>query len=397
MFWVGIELIEYIKTGTIGFLLCFFIVCSIFFLIKYYYYKQYYIPDGNYNEPVSIIVSVYKEKPWLLKECLKTVKSKPEDELIIVFDGSNQQLESIAKKYANKLFVLEHTGKRNAISYGINKSSNEIVVTVDSDTFFENDCIDKIIKPFSNNKIGAVSSNQRIFNPGRSLIRTFANLFEIASHDFNQLGESARGHIGCMFGRCVAFRKSVLIPYLEYYNTEKFMGVKCAGSDDRLLTDIVIRQGYKTIIHREAMCYTDCPNTWGSYIKQQRRWQNGSQRSTISRFHWLLSGSKITAVSFILYIILPFWVILVWINAIYSSILGASTWILLPLQTQIFIGCIGAFITWSQRRYYIFKHSKIKNILLWFLWIGVIQVFIAAYSFIEIFIRKDLANQWRTK
>lgn len=399
MFWAFVELAEWFFTGRIGFFLVFFIFCTILFGIKYYYYRKYRIPQGTYDKPVSIIAAVYKEKPWLFEKCLTTIKdqNRYNDELIVIFDGKNDELEDIARKYTDKIHVLDHDGKRNALAYGIMKASHDIIVTVDSDTYFDNDCITKIVEPFSDENIGAVSSNQRIFEPERSLVRTFANLFEIASHDFNQLGESARGHVGCLFGRCVAFRKGLLLPYLEHYKNEMFLDVKCAGSDDRLLTDIVIMQGYKTVIRKDAMCYTDCPDTWSGYIKQQRRWQNGSQRSTVSRFPWLLKGSKVTAFSFLLHIIIPFWAILVWANWAYMAIYAVKVWLMLSVQTHIIIGTVGAILTWTQRNYYIFGHTKYINILLWLIWMGIIMIVISSYSFIEIFIRRDSASQWRTK
>jgi len=396
MFWAVVEAIEYVRYGKVGFFIVFFIFCTLFFAVKYYYYKQYRQPEGTYSEPVSIVVAVYKEKPWLFEMCLQTVKQRKSDELIVVFDGVNSELEQIAKKYTDRIYILPHAGKRSALSHGIALASKEIVITIDSDTFFEKGCISNLIKPFSNERIGAVSANQRIFHPEKSLIRTFANLFEIAAHEFNQLGESARGHIGCLFGRCVAFRKAILLPYLDYYKNETFLGIKCAGSDDRLLTDIVIKE-HKTVLRRDAMCYTDCPDTWKSYIAQQRRWQNGSQRSTIGRFSWLLKGSKVTAISFLIYIILPFWTIAVWLNWIYVAWIGEYSWIMLPLQTHIIIGTLGAFITWSQRRYYIFGRATLYQVLAWLFWMGVVQVVISSYSFIEIFTKRRLAAQWRTK
>lgn len=399
MFWAIVEAYEYLVSGNIGFFLVFFIACSLFFLIKYYYYRKYTIPEGIYNKPISVIIAVYKEKSWLFSYCLSTASDslKKCDELIIVFDGENEELEKIAKHYTHKVWVLPHEGKRNALAYGIRKSLNDIIVTIDSDTYFNTDCFRKITSPFSDPKIGAVSSNQRIFNPEKNLIRTFANLFEIVSHDFNQLSESTRGHVGCMFGRCVAFRKSVLLPYLNQYLNEHFLGVKCQGSDDRFLTDIIIKQRYKTVIRKDAMCYTDCPDTWKTYIAQQRRWQNGSQRSTISRFPWLLKGSKITAFSFLMHIILPFWAIAVWINWIYMSTQHISSIISLPLYMHITIGIFGALITWSQRNYFIFGKSKFTNIIIWFVWIGIIQVIISTYSFIEVFAQRKYAGMWRTK
>lgn len=386
-------------TKKIGFFLVFFITCTLFFAVKYYWYKQYRQPEGTYSLPVSIVVAVYSEKPWLFEKCLQTVKTetRKNDELIVVLDGDDKELECIAKKYADKLCILPHAGKRSALSYGIVSSSNEIVVTIDSDTYFEPDCILNLIKPFSNEKIGAVSANQRIFNPETSLIRTFANLFEFASHEFIQLGESARGHVGCIFGRCGAFRKQILIPYLDYYQNETFLGVKCAGSDDRLLTDIVITEGYKTVLRKDAMCYTDCPDTWRGYIAQQRRWQNGSQRSTISRFSWMMHGSKFTTFSLLMYSILPFWAIAVWLNWAYLSIIVKDSWLVLSLQIHIIMGIAGAVVTWCLRGYFVFGKARLYQVLMWFFWMGIFMVILSAYSFIEIFINKKMAMQWRTK
>lgn len=82
MFWAVVEAIEYVLYGKVGFFIVFFIFCTLFFAVKYYYYKQYRQPEGTYSKPISIVVAVYKEKPWLFEMCLQTVKQRKSDELI---------------------------------------------------------------------------------------------------------------------------------------------------------------------------------------------------------------------------------------------------------------------------------------------------------------------------
>jgi len=54
-----------------------------------------------------------------------------------------------------------------------------------------------------------------------------------------------------------------------------FLGKKITFGDDRALTNLMLRKGYKTIYHDKAEAYTIVPNTLKTFLKQQIRWKKG--------------------------------------------------------------------------------------------------------------------------
>ena len=98
---------------------------------------------------VSIIVPVYNSKNYI-KKCIESILNQTYDdfELLIVDDGSNDNTESIIKKYNDeriKYFKTENNGAGNARNLGIDKSSGEFIVFVDSDDYIAKEFVEKLV------------------------------------------------------------------------------------------------------------------------------------------------------------------------------------------------------------------------------------------------------------
>jgi glycosyltransferase involved in cell wall biosynthesis len=87
---------------------------------------------------VSVIVPVYNTKDYL-DRCLASLvnQSLKEIEIIVINDGSKEDVEPIIKKYKDKIIYIKNTN--HGIGYtrnlGIKKSSGEYIGFVDSDDF----------------------------------------------------------------------------------------------------------------------------------------------------------------------------------------------------------------------------------------------------------------------
>ena len=71
--------------------------------------------------------------------------------------------------------------------------------------------------------------------------------------------QSVLGQIGCLPGRTIAFRRDVLERIMPDFLTQKFLGVVLEVSDDRTLTNLTLKQGYRTVYQSTSLVYTDCP------------------------------------------------------------------------------------------------------------------------------------------
>lgn len=104
---------------------------------------------------------------------------------------------------------------------------------------------------------------------------------------------SVTGKVGCLPGRTIAFRTSILHKVMPEFMTEEFMGIHKEVSDDRSLTNLTLKMGYKTVMQDSSIVYTDAPVKWKKFIRQQLRWAEGSQYNNLRMSKWMFKKAKL--------------------------------------------------------------------------------------------------------
>jgi hyaluronan synthase len=84
------------------------------------------------------------------------------------------------------------------------------------------------------------------------------------------------------------------------------MGVFLEISDDRTLTNLTLKEGYRTVYQHTSLVYTDAPLKVKKLYKQQLRWARGSQYNTLRMLPWMLGHAPLLAVFMVMDIVLPF-------------------------------------------------------------------------------------------
>ena len=85
---------------------------------------------------VSIVIPTYNRASYISSAIQSVLNQmQPEDELIVVDDGSNDDTMKILKKYGSKIIVVRglHGGAGRARNIGINTAKNDLVAFLDSD------------------------------------------------------------------------------------------------------------------------------------------------------------------------------------------------------------------------------------------------------------------------
>lgn len=310
MFWIAEQFVDLVFNHRLTLLLILWILGLMEYSIFTVYYTKYKPYKNDFRVPVSVVVSTFREKPDLFTKCIESIKKqmKPEDELLIVFDGDDSVLENIAKKYGTVLVKL-HGGKRSTLSYGCDRAKNPIILTIDSDTILCPDCLDAIIMPFKDKKIGAVSAYQRIFDADQNLASKFADYNELVSHGFLQKATSAAGNVPVLYGRCLAMRNVVWKKIADRYKNRTFLGKPYESGDDNDITVLTIQEGYKTFMQSTAKITSDCPRDFWKRLRQQYRFNRSSMRATLTG--WLsnpkiIMSAKVGFLNQITAIIFPF-------------------------------------------------------------------------------------------
>jgi cellulose synthase/poly-beta-1,6-N-acetylglucosamine synthase-like glycosyltransferase len=205
---------------------------------------------------------------------------------------------------------------------GTKMSTGDVTVLVDSDTVWTPDTLSELVKPFKDDRVGGVTTKQRILEPERSWITRWADWLENSRALYSMPAQSVVGQIGCLPGRTIAFRRSILMRVMDKFMTERFLGVFLEVSDDRTLTNLTLKEGYRTVYQHTSLVYTDAPLKVKKLFKQQLRWARGSQYNTLRMLPWMLGHAPLLAFFFVMDIILPFILAGVLGGWIYRSITG---------------------------------------------------------------------------
>ena len=278
-----------------------------------------------YRVSTSVVVPVVDEPLELFRDVLGRMVEQRPDEVIVVINGAeNPGLVSVCEEFA-PLVRWVHTpvpGKRNAVRIGTELSTGEITVLVDSDTVWTDDTLAELVKPFADPSVGGVTTRQRILQPERGFITRWADWLENTRLLYSMPAQSVLGQVGCLPGRTIAFRRSILMRVMDKFMSERFLGVFLEVSDDRTLTNLTLKAGYRTVYQHSSLVYTDAPVRLPKLFKQQLRWARGSQYNTLRMLPWMLGHAPLLAFFFVMDILLPFllWgVILGWV---YRSVTG---------------------------------------------------------------------------
>jgi hyaluronan synthase len=257
----------------------------------------------------SVVVPVVDEPEDLFRDVLaRMVEQRPDEVLVVINGARNPTLESICEDFG-PLVRWVHTpipGKRNAVKIGTEMSRGEITVLVDSDTVWTPGTLTELLKPFADDRVGGVTTRQRILDPERSWITRWADWLENTRSLYSMPAQSVLGQVGCLPGRTIAFRRNILVRVMERFMTERFLGVFLEVSDDRTLTNLTLKAGYRTVYQHTSLVYTDAPLRVRKLFKQQLRWARGSQYNTLRMLPWMLGHAPWLAIFFLADIVLPF-------------------------------------------------------------------------------------------
>ncbi len=128
--------------------------------------------EEGYRPKVSLLVSLYNEEKIIgdkLENCLKLDYPKEKLEIVMASDGCEDATNEIVGSYQDKGITLyayqERRGKVNVLNTTIDKLKNEIIVFSDANTMFLPNAIDKLVRHFSDPKVGCVCGTLRFINP----------------------------------------------------------------------------------------------------------------------------------------------------------------------------------------------------------------------------------------
>ncbi|MEO6729092.1 MAG: glycosyltransferase [Candidatus Dojkabacteria bacterium] len=320
---------DWLVFQKIHYFVLFFVFVWVIWLFKSILSLFYKPIEENFDIKSSVIIPVVDEHPDLFDDVLMRITDQIPFETIVIINGDrNHDIEEICKKYKNKGVIYEWTeipGKRNALKLAFEKAKGDIFVIVDSDTLWTKNTLIELVKPFKDNKIGGVTTKQKIYQSERNYLTRFADWLEDIRSIHSLPSMSITGSVGCLPGRTIAIRKEIILKALPDFLSEKFLGIHLEVSDDRSLTNYVLKYGYNTFFQRTSVVYTDAPVTFPKFYRQQLRWAKGSQYNTLRMFGWMLRKAPFLAFLYFTDIITPFFLYGLFLSIIIRFLNGSHS------------------------------------------------------------------------
>lgn len=239
-------------------------------------------PHGDYEPSVSIVVPCMNEEDAIghtLTKCFEANYPKDKLEVIVINDGSTDgtavEIQKIKKLYPELTVITfeKNKGKREGMVSGFRVAKGDIVVQLDSDSYIDPKKFRHLITPFANPMIGAVCAHADVQNSSQNIITKMQAGYYFIAFRILKAAESALLSVFCCSGCSSAYRKELVLPILDDFLNEYFMGVKVKHGDDRSLTGWILKLGHKTVYTHKVQAYTIAPHTVKQLFKQQARWK----------------------------------------------------------------------------------------------------------------------------
>jgi hypothetical protein len=226
------------------------------------------------DNPYTVLLPVKNESPEILNKCIEMlVKQKGEKQILIGDDGSDIPIKDIIDdKYKRFVEIIrgEGKGKKEMQLELIKLAKYDIAIQIDSDIILstEND-LNNLTSYFSkSNSIGIINGKIRLLAE-KNLTEKLQEFQYLCA---NEIGRSGMGRFGinpCATGELMAFRLDVFKNFLDEYQNKEHIGQIMKFGEDRFMTNIFLRVGFKSIVAEDVICYTYPKKQFKTLLKQQ--------------------------------------------------------------------------------------------------------------------------------
>ncbi|KAH6699051.1 nucleotide-diphospho-sugar transferase [Leptodontidium sp. 2 PMI_412] len=154
--------------------------------------------------------------------------------------------------------------------------------STDSDSAIVPGALKKIITSLEgNDNIGGVSGHLRFRNPRPTYLTRMTASWYWFEQEIPKIQGAIFGATECQPGPCAGFRVSVLKLVLVPWYCQRTCGHKTNINEDRHLTTRVLWAGFTVHYAPGAIVYTDAPETFDAWVRQQVRWSRGTMIETL--------------------------------------------------------------------------------------------------------------------
>jgi hyaluronan synthase len=261
-------------------------------------YKPYPLADGPWPS-LTVIIPAYNEGAMVEKAIAAVaVADYPADrlEIICIDDGSQDDtwfyIQRARRRYPNLVRPIRfaaNRGKKEGLYAGFTRGRGDIFVTIDSDSLIAPDALRHLVAPLmSDGRIGAAAGNVKVYNRHQSLMGKMQGV-RFVNLDYLRASQSLYRAVICTPGSLSAYRRTALMPILTAWHRQTFLGSPCRHSEDRALTNFILRAGHYTYYQRTAVVFTLIPETYTGVCRMYLRWERGNVRESLIQLGYLFT------------------------------------------------------------------------------------------------------------
>src|SRR5205807_4446793 len=221
-------------------------------------------------------------------------------------DGTLREIERARALWPDLVVIAfdGNRGKREAMAAGARSAHGEILVYVDSDSFLRRDAVREIAQGFADASVAAVAGHTDVANSKRNALTRMQDVRYYVAFRVLKAAESVFGAVTCCPGCFSAYRRQCVLPVLDRWLDQRFLGVRATFGDDRSLTNFLLRH-YKVIYSSTAVATTVVPETHAQFLRQQLRWKKSWLRECLIAATFMWKKHPIAAIGFYAQLVFP--------------------------------------------------------------------------------------------
>lgn len=261
-------------------------------IILSFVYKPY-TEQVKTNLKIDAVIPTYNENSANVIELVDSlmVQTYPINKIFIIDDATPDReevekmvayFETNKDKYPNVNIYLKqvNAGKREAQEIAFRLSDADAFLTTDSDTYIYPNALEEMVKTFNDTAVMAVTGHINVRNKMDNLLTILIDTRYDNAFRTDRAGQSVTGVLVTCSGPLSLYRREVVVPNLDRYVNQMFLGDKVIIGDDRALTSYALELG-KVVYQSTAKATTDAPTKLKDFLKQQLRWNRSFLRETL--------------------------------------------------------------------------------------------------------------------
>src|SRR5260370_3428834 len=221
--------------------------------------------DGD-DPLVSLIMSAYNEAPVIaakIENSRALVFPAERLEVIVVCDCSDDGTDEIVRGYAGLGVRLirqnQRLGKSAALNYAVPQARGRILVFSDANALYQPDAIGRLVRHFSNPKVGYVVGNARYYEKGTESSTAQSEGLYWKLETYLKKKESMFGSVVGGDGAIYAIRRELYSPLLP------------TDINDFLNPMQIIARGFRGVFDPHAICYEEAADSFDREFRRKVR------------------------------------------------------------------------------------------------------------------------------